>query len=36
VTPFTAKLSGVLSVALWAGVVVAGRMIAYNWFAAGR
>jgi hypothetical protein len=36
VTPFGAKLSGVLSVALWAGVVVAGRMIAYNWFAAGR
>jgi hypothetical protein len=36
VTPFAAKLSGVLSVALWAGVVVAGRMIAYNWFAAGR
>ena len=36
VPPFGAKLSGVLSVALWAGVVVAGRMIAYNWFAAGR
>jgi hypothetical protein len=36
VPPFAAKLSGVLSVALWAGVVVAGRMIAYNWFAAGR
>jgi energy-coupling factor transporter transmembrane protein EcfT len=34
--PLGAKLSGVLSVALWAGVVVAGRMIAYNWFAAGR
>ena len=33
VTPGGAKLSGVLSVALWAGVVVAGRMIAYNWFA---
>jgi hypothetical protein len=36
VLPWGAKLSGVLSVALWAGVVVAGRMIAYNWFAAGR
>ena len=34
VPPFAAKLSGVLSVALWAGVVVAGRMIAYNWFAS--
>jgi len=31
--PLGAKLSGVLSVALWAGVVFAGRMIAYNWFA---
>jgi hypothetical protein len=31
--PFGAKLSGLLSVALWAGVVVAGRLIAYNWFA---
>jgi hypothetical protein len=34
--PARAKLSGVLSIALWAGVVVAGRLIAYNWFAAGR
>jgi hypothetical protein len=34
--PVSAKLSGVLSIALWAGVVVAGRLIAYNWFAAGR
>jgi hypothetical protein len=34
--PASAKLSGVLSIALWAGVVVAGRLIAYNWFAAGR
>jgi hypothetical protein len=31
--PASAKLSGVLSIALWAGVVVAGRLIAYNWFA---
>jgi hypothetical protein len=30
--PVAAKLSGVLSIALWAGVVVSGRMIAYNWF----
>ena len=34
--PKSATLSGVLSIALWAGVVVSGRMIAYNWFAAGR
>ena len=31
-TPLAARLSGVLSIALWAGVVVSGRMIAYNWF----
>src|SRR5262249_15210781 len=30
--PFGARLSGALSLALWAGVIVAGRMIAYNWF----
>jgi len=34
--PVSARLSGVLSIALWAGVVVAGRLIAYNWFAARR
>ena len=31
-TPFGARLAGLLSVVLWAGVVVSGRMIAYNWF----
>lgn len=31
-TPFGAKLAGILSLALWAGVVIAGRLIAYNWF----
>lgn len=30
--PARARLAGVLSLALWAGVIVAGRMIAYNWF----
>lgn len=30
--PFRARLAGGLSLALWAGIVVAGRMIAYNWF----
>jgi hypothetical protein len=32
VPPFRARLAGGLSLALWAGIVVAGRMIAYNWF----
>lgn len=30
--PFAARLAGGLSLTLWAGIVVAGRMIAYNWF----
>lgn len=30
--PLPARLAGGLSLALWAGIVVAGRMIAYNWF----
>jgi hypothetical protein len=34
--PWGARLSGVLSICLWAGVVVSGRMIAYNWFALPR
>ena len=32
VPPRRARLAGGLSLALWAGIVVAGRMIAYNWF----
>lgn len=32
-TPFGARLAGVMSLVLWAGVVVSGRLIAYNWFA---
>jgi hypothetical protein len=31
-TPFGARLAGVVSLALWAGVVLSGRLIAYNWF----
>ena len=31
-TPGTARLAGVASLVLWAGIVIAGRMIAYNWF----
>jgi hypothetical protein len=30
--PFRARLAGGISLVLWAGIVVAGRMIAYNWF----
>jgi hypothetical protein len=32
VPPARARLSGILSLIFWAGIVVAGRMIAYNWF----
>jgi hypothetical protein len=32
VPPVRARLAGGLSLLLWAGIVVAGRMIAYNWF----
>jgi hypothetical protein len=31
-TPFGARLSGALSILLWAIVIVAGRLIPYNWF----
>ncbi len=30
--PFGAKLAGVVSIVLWAGVIVSGRLIPYNWF----
>jgi hypothetical protein len=32
VPPVRARLAGGLSLALWSAIVVAGRMIAYNWF----
>src|SRR5688500_10955609 len=31
--PFGAKLAGALGLALWAAVVVSGRLIAYDWFS---
>lgn len=31
-TPFGARLSGALSVAMWVVVIVSGRLIPYNWF----
>ena len=30
--PRRARLAGLFSLLLWAGIVIAGRMIAYNWF----
>ena len=32
VTPVRARLAGWFSIVFWAGVVVSGRMITYNWF----
>jgi hypothetical protein len=32
VPPFGAKLAGALGIGLWAFVIVAGRLIPYNWF----
>jgi hypothetical protein len=31
-TPTAARAAAIVSLVLWAGIVVAGRMIAYNWF----
>jgi hypothetical protein len=31
-TPRGARVAATLSLVLWAGIIVAGRMIAYNWF----
>lgn len=33
--PFRAKLAGFCSLLLWSGVVICGRMQAYNWFDKG-
>ena len=32
IVPFGAKFAGVMSLVLWAGVVIFGRLTAYNWF----
>jgi hypothetical protein len=32
ITPRAARTAGAISLFLWASIVVAGRMIAYNWF----
>jgi hypothetical protein len=34
--PRAARVAGALSLALWIGVIVSGRMIAYNWFDCDR
>jgi uncharacterized protein DUF6644 len=36
VPPRAARVAGALSLVLWIGVVVSGRMIAYNWFDCDR
>jgi hypothetical protein len=36
VTPPAARFAGAASLILWAGIVFAGRMIAYNWFDCGK
>ena len=35
VPPRRARIAAGFSIVLWAGIVVAGRMIAYNWFDSG-
>ena len=32
ITPIRARIAGACSLILWTGIVVAGRLIAYNWF----
>ena len=36
VLPKRARIAGAVSLVLWASIVVAGRMIAYNWFDYDR
>ena len=36
VVPPRARLAGILSLVFWAGIIVFGRMIAYNWFDCDR
>lgn len=35
-TPIRAKVAGAVSLTLWTGIVVSGRMIAYDWFDCGK
>jgi hypothetical protein len=34
--PRKAKLAGAISIVLWAGIILSGRFIAYNWFDCDR
>ncbi|MEM7221271.1 MAG: DUF6644 family protein [Pseudomonadota bacterium] len=34
--PVSARISAAVSIVLWSGVIVTGRMIAYNWFDCDR
>lgn len=36
IVPRRARMAGAVSLVLWAGIVVAGRMIAYNWLDCDR
>src|SRR5262245_49388384 len=36
VPPRRARIAGALALALWAAMIVSGRMIAYDWFDCGR
>jgi hypothetical protein len=36
VPPRTARIAGAVSLTLWIGIVISGRMIAYNWFDCDR
>lgn len=36
IPPKTARVAGALSLVLWTGIIVSGRMIAYNWFDCDR
>src|SRR6202171_3054936 len=33
--PYAGRVAGVLSLVLWAGVIIFGRLTAYNWFTYG-
>ena len=34
--PYAARVAGVLGLVLWAGVIIFGRLTAYNWFTYGE
>jgi hypothetical protein len=36
IPPKAARVAGALSLMLWIGIIISGRMIAYNWFDCDR